>query len=33
MNGLALALMGGDLDPDLIRLLTAQTNAERGSKS
>ncbi len=29
MNGLALALMGGDLDPDLIRLLTAQDQERR----
>ncbi len=29
MNGLAFALMGGDLDPDLIRLLTAQDKERR----
>lgn len=29
MNGLAFALMGGDMDPDLIRLLTAQDKERR----
>ena len=29
MNGMALALMGGNADPDLIRLLTAQEKERR----